>query len=458
MTFTELARGSVLNLCMLLALVTLSGLVRRWFVKQHRSAPAWQTGLLFGAMAVVAMLFPVITRSGMIFDCRSGVLGAAGLVGGPMAALAGLPLPIAYRLYFGGAGTVPGLLEIVLPALLGSVCHAWFRRRNEILTMCRVFLSSLVVTAGSNGTIVLLIRLFMPESGVVTDGTVMALIFSSTAVSMTFLGSLILLERQHFDAVESLAESERRMRHSQKMAAIGQLSGKVAHSFMNALGGILGNAQMAKDKADAADEVRKHMDGVIESVGRVSLLAGELLAFAKPAPLKVRRMDLSKAVVGIREILTETIGPDIEVTIHSDTAGKVDMDPDQIEQVIVHVAVNSAEAMPGHGRLTVATSRADLSRAEAARLQAGTPERDRHRGAFALLSVSDTGCGMPEAVCSRIFEPYFTTKADADHAGLGLSTVYNIVQLHHGYIDVKSRDGRGTEFLIYLPIKDEPEA
>jgi signal transduction histidine kinase len=297
----------------------------------------------------------------------------------------------------------------------------------------------------------------MPASNAVIGPMGIVLVILNTALSMGLLSGLILLEQKHFDAVEALADSERRMRHSQKMAAIGQLSQKVSHGFMNALTAILGHAQVAKDRAEGSPDIQKHMDGIIETVGRVSHLSGELLAFANPAPLRVRRMDLSRCTVGIREILAKAIGPGIDVVVESDTkVGDVDYDPNQIEQAIVHMAVNAAEAMAGSGRLTISVSRADLSREEAARLQAGTHEGDRHKGPFAVITMRDTGCGMSEETSARVFEPFFTTKTEQGNVGLGLSTVYSIVQMHNGFIDIDSQPGRGATFCIYLPIVNDP--
>jgi two-component system, cell cycle sensor histidine kinase and response regulator CckA len=133
-------------------------------------------------------------------------------------------------------------------------------------------------------------------------------------------------------------------------------------------------------------------------------------------------------------------------------AGLVKVDPARIEQALLHLAVNGAEAMSKRGRLTLRAARADLSEQERQRLEAGTLLRDRHAGDFALITVTDTGRGMTPDQISHIFEPFYTTKKDRANAGLGLSSVYNIIALHNGYIDVQSQPGCGTTFLIYLPV------
>ena len=452
MAIGEFAKGVLLNSCILLAFAALCGIVGGWSARMRRTIAPWQTGLLFGGMAVVAMLFPVEASPGILFDCRSGVIGSAALLAGPVAGLLSIPLPLAYRLYLGGGGLLPGLMEIVLPALLASLCHTWFKRGGVSLTLSRVVTSSIAVAVASNMLIVTFITIVMPASRAIIGPLGILLVTVNAAAAMALLSSLVLLEQEHFTAVESMADNERRMRHSQKMAAIGQLSRKVAHSFINALTAILGNAQLAKDYADDTPRVRESMDEIIQTVGRISNLTRELLSFANPGPLRVSRMDLSKCTSGIRELLEKAIGPNVEVVIDTDApAGTVEVDPDQVEQAIVHMAVNAAEAIRDNGRITIRIAPARLSKKDRARLQAGTRPEHRHDGPFALLSVSDTGAGMADETCARIFEPFFTTKESRENAGLGLATVYNIVQLHKGHIDVTSRPGHGTTFSVYFP-------
>jgi signal transduction histidine kinase len=249
------------------------------------------------------------------------------------------------------------------------------------------------------------------------------------------------------------------MLHSQKMAAVGQLARKVAHSFTNALTGIRGNADLARCDEGTTSEVKQLMDLIIASADRLARLTGDLLAFSSPGSLRVHRLDLGKCIQGIERMLRETLGPSIQMWIETESGvGRVDLDPDRIEQAVVHLAINASEAMSGAGKLRITVRRADLSEAERRRLQATAGESDFHNGPFALLAVQDTGCGMSEEVASRLFEPFFTTKAHRENAGLGLATVYNIIRAHNGYIEVKTQPGRGTTFLIYMPVKEEPQA
>lgn len=460
MTILEFLRGAVVNLFVLLGFVTLCSLTRERFSRRQAVFPAWQQGLLFGVMACVAMLVPVMASPGMIFDCRSGVIGGGALLGGPMVALLSLPLPCAYRLNLGGAGTLPGVLELVLPALCGSVFHIVFRHRRQTIGLRHILVASVGTGVCSNGIILALIAAFMPAStSQVGNNWAVAVVVLSTPISMALLCALLVMERRHSEALAVLADRERRMLHSQKMAAVGQLSQKVAHSFANALTAILGGAQQARDNAHDAADVQQLMDGVIGTTRSASSFVAELLAFSAPRPLRMRQMDAGKCIAGIGRLLEATIGPAIEVEIDAGQGvGRVEVDPTHIEQAVVHLAVNASEAMSGNGRLSVRVARADLSEHERDRLQAGVADAERHTRPFAVISVEDTGCGMDAETASRIFEPFFTTKNGQDNAGLGLASVYNIVKLHHGYVDLHTRPGLGSTFFIYLPIVDPASA
>ena len=452
--FFELARGLVTNLFVLLGFVAVCTLVSSRAFRRKRKASAWLVGLLYGGMCVVVMLVPVVTHSGLMIDCRVGVIGTAAFLGGPVTGLASLVFPVAYRLSVDGGWLSLGILEIVFACAFGLLCHLWVRREQKSMSLRLTVICSLI--AGLLTDLAMLC-VFMPDilfqslSEIGVAGIAMVILVAP--VSMALLSTLVVLEKIHFEAMETLAETERRMLHSQKMAAIGQLSHKIAHSILNSLTVIAGNAEMMKSGKRDPAIIDECADGIVATVNSLSTLTGELVAFASPGMLRLKCMDLGKCLLGIENMLAKVIGQGIEVVVQGDLfAGEVMLDPNRIEQVIMHLAINAAEAMSGQGRLTISAAPAELSEQERLRLQAGVNEKKRHRGKFAVLTVKDSGCGMSPEVVNRIFEPFFTTKEDRDNAGLGLSTVYNIVQYHHGYIDVKSRLGQGTTFLIYFPI------
>ncbi len=443
----------ITNLFVLLGFAAVCTLAGAWATLRQRTVHAWLTGLLYGAMSVVAMLVPVVAQSGRSIDCRVGVIGAAALLGGPRAALASLLFPVAYCFCVGGPSLWTGLAELVWPCALGTLCPMWFGRHKRLTVRRIVFFSFLV----GLGTRLAMAAPFLPEAamrGASDSGLAGAVAgFLVATVSMALLCMLAVLDQRHVYAVQSRTEMERRVLHAQKMDAIGQMTHKISHSILNSLTVIMGEAELAKmENADPA-KVDARMDGIIKTVDQLSQMTLEMVAFATPGTLRLRRMDLSKCLEGAERMLSKILGPGIEVVVEGERAAvPVEVDPSLIEQVILHLAVNASEAMTGPGRITIKAAVADLSGPERARLQAGLCEQDRHRGAFGVLSVQDTGCGMTEGVARRIFEPFFTTKERPENAGLGLATVYNIVQRHFGFIDFKTRPGAGTTFYVYLPV------
>ena len=444
----------MINLFVLLGFASVCTLVSGWGDRRKRKANPCLIGLLFGGMGVVVMLVPVVTHSGLIVDCRSGVIGAAALLGGPVTALASLLLPVAYRVFEGGDRAVLGILEIFFACTFGLLCNLWLRYQQRAMSLHSTIVCSVIVGLLTDLS---MMCFFVPDiflRSVAEVGVAgVAIVVLIAPVSMALLCTVVVLEKLHFEAMETLAETEGRMLQSQKMAAIGQLSHKIAHSILNSLTVIVGNAEVAKSEKHDSVAVVGCMDEIVRTVNSLSTLTGELVAFASPGMLRMRRMDLGKCLLGVENLLAKVIGSGVEVVVDgSQFAGEVMVDPNRIEQVIMHLAINAAEAMSGQGRLTITAAPARLSRQESMRLQAGVQEKKRHRGGFAVLSLKDTGCGMTPEVVSRIFEPFFTTKEDRANAGLGLSTVYNIVQYHHGFIDVKSRPLHGTTFLVYFPV------
>ena len=211
MTFSEFLRGILVNSSILLAMVTIFGLTRGSFVKLNHKTSKWKTGILFGLAATVTMLIPVITRQGMIFDSRSAVTGAAGLIGGPITALISLPLPLVYRIYVGGDGMLPGIMELIFPAILGSICHLWLARKKKKLNIKLISISGVIIGIGSNLIILILILILMPGALTGVNKIAIPLLSLNTTLSLILLASLILLDRERFQMAKDLAESQRRL-------------------------------------------------------------------------------------------------------------------------------------------------------------------------------------------------------------------------------------------------------
>ena len=243
---------------------------------------------------------------------------------------------------------------------------------------------------------------------------------------------------------------EEQFRQSQKMEAFGQLAGGVAHDFNNLLTIISGYSEMVLDSLPPDAPDRGLVQEIHTAGARAALLTGQLLAFSRRQVVRPRVLDLNGVVAGTEKMLGRLIGEDVTlVTLPAPGLDRVKADPGQIEQIILNLVVNARDAMPRGGRITIETANADLAGGH------GPPPAGAGRGRYAVLAVSDTGCGMSAEVQARIFEPYYTTKAVGKGTGLGLATVFGIVQQCGGHIGVCSRVGRGTTFTIHLPAAEE---
>src|SRR5438445_108948 len=239
---------------------------------------------------------------------------------------------------------------------------------------------------------------------------------------------------------------EEQLLQSQKMEAVGQLAGGVAHDFNNILTAIVGYTDLLAAELGTNVQQLEDLEEIRKAARRAAALTRQLLAFSRKQVLEPRIIDVNGVVMNLDKMLRSLISENIELkTVLADDLAAARADPNQIEQVIMNLAINARDAMPEGGTVTIETRNATLDDAYAAQHVSVIP------GEYVMLAVSDTGCGMDEKTQSRIFEPFFTTKPPGKGTGLGLSTVYGITKQSGGYIWVYSEVGHGSTFKMYFP-------
>ena len=243
---------------------------------------------------------------------------------------------------------------------------------------------------------------------------------------------------------------EEQMRQSQKMEAIGRLAGGIAHDFNNMLCALMGFAHLAARDIGPGAKGHAHLQEIVAVAERASALTQQLLAFSRKQVLRPRVVDVCAVLTAMSPMIRRLVGEEIEVVLSlQDAPVRVNVDPTHLEQVVLNLAINARDAMPGGGRLGIACKLGELDAALAARV-------DLAAGRYAVLSVSDDGVGMDAETQARIFEPFFTTKSAGQGTGLGLATVFGIVKQSGGSMHVQSEVGRGSVLDAYFPSSDEP--
>ena len=244
---------------------------------------------------------------------------------------------------------------------------------------------------------------------------------------------------------------EGQLRQAQKMEAVGQLAGGVAHDFNNILGATLMQLCVLRESLSIDPAVLGTLDELEDAIKRAAALTRQLLLFGRRSAMTPKVLDPNTVVAHLLKMLARLIGENIDLRFHpAAVLPYIEADTGMIEQVIMNLVVNARDAMPEGGVITLATALAEFTPADAA------ANPDRRPGRFVRLSVTDTGCGMDETTLRHAFEPFFTTKEAGKGTGLGLATVHGIAGQHQGWVEVQSAPGAGTEFRVFIPVTSKP--
>ncbi|MEO8425840.1 MAG: response regulator [Verrucomicrobiota bacterium] len=257
------------------------------------------------------------------------------------------------------------------------------------------------------------------------------------------------LESLVADRTRELKATTEKLYESQKMEAIGQLAGGVAHDFNNLLTVICCHTQLMLDAKDLTPKLLRSVKQIATAAERAAELTRQLLAYARKGILQRRDLNLNEVINRLIKMLERVLGEEITLQIQCDQPSlSINADEAMLEQIILNFALNARDAMAHGGQLTIRAAAVEVNQDHVRR------NADARTGQFVCLSMTDTGCGIAPEILLRIFEPFFTTKDVGKGTGLGLATVYGMVQLHQGWIEVESAVGKGTAFKVFLPGSD----
>jgi PAS domain S-box-containing protein len=247
-------------------------------------------------------------------------------------------------------------------------------------------------------------------------------------------------------AAEEKARLEEQLRQAQKLESVGRLAGGVAHDFNNLLMGMMNHVELCRDELPPGHPARCYLDEITHDAQRSAAITQQLLAFARKQVITPKVLDMNDVLAGMLKMLGHLMGEDIAlIWMPGAPLWPVSIDPGQLDQILANLCVNARDAIAGVGRVTIETANTRLDQAYCATQPEAVP------GDYVRLAVGDSGCGMSEDVLAHIFEPFYTTKEVGKGTGLGLATVYGIVEQNHGHIAVHSEVGKGTTFHLYLP-------
>lgn len=259
-------------------------------------------------------------------------------------------------------------------------------------------------------------------------------------------------EKRLVEAEQEKEKLQQQLLQAQKLESVGRLAGGVAHDFNNMLGVILGFAELAEKKVNSPEQLRAYLEQIKRAAGRSADLTRQLLAFARKQTVMPEVIDINRAITEMLKILRQLIGENIELVFK---AAEDDLflriDRSQVDQILTNLCINARDAIRGNGRIEIFTSLKTVDDEFCSRHDGAESGND-----YVAVTVTDNGCGMDEESLSHLFEPFYTTKVIGMGTGLGLATIYGIMQQNHGFIDVVSRPEDGSSFTLYFPLCNQP--